>query len=46
VRKLREDEYRTNLSTVGKEIDTAFGTDDFFENFHFSDVRPEGPKGL
>jgi hypothetical protein len=33
VRKLREDEYRTNLSTVGKEIDTAFGTDDFFENF-------------
>jgi hypothetical protein len=33
VRKLREDEYRTNLSTVGKEIDTAFGTDDFFEKF-------------
>ena len=33
MRKLREDEYRTNLSTVGKEIDTAFGTDDFFENF-------------
>jgi hypothetical protein len=33
VRKLREDEYRTNLGTVGKEIDTAFGTDDFFEKF-------------
>ena len=33
VRKLREDEYRTNLSTVGKEIDAAFGTDDLFEAF-------------
>jgi hypothetical protein len=33
VRQLREDEYRTNLSTVGKEIDTAFGTNDLFEDF-------------
>jgi len=33
VRKLREDEYRTNLSTVGAEIDTAFGMDNFFESF-------------
>ena len=33
LKKLREDEYRTNLSTVGKEIDAAFGTGDFFENF-------------
>jgi hypothetical protein len=33
VRKLRNDEYRTNFGTVGKEIDTAFGTDDFFEKF-------------
>lgn len=31
--KLRNDEYRTNFARVGKEIDAAFGTDDFFENF-------------
>ena len=33
VRKIRDDEYRTNLATVGKEIDKAFGTGDVFENF-------------
>ena len=33
LRKLREDEYRTNLATVGKEIDAWFRTEDFFENF-------------
>jgi hypothetical protein len=33
LRKLHSDEYRTNLVTVGKEIDTAFGTEGFFENF-------------
>ena len=33
VRKLREDEYRTNLATIGPEIDRAFGTDDLFEKF-------------
>jgi len=33
LRKLREDEYRTNFSTVGKEIDDAFGTGDLFKNF-------------
>ena len=33
VRKLHDDEYRTNLATVGKEIDKAFGTGDLFENF-------------
>ena len=33
LRKLREDEYRTNLGTVGKEIDAAFRTEDLFENF-------------
>ena len=33
LRKLQNDEYRTNFGTVGKEIDAAFGTDDFFENF-------------
>ncbi len=33
VRKLRNDEYRTNLNTDGQEIDTAFGTGDLFKNF-------------
>jgi hypothetical protein len=33
LRKLREDEYRTNLGTVGKEIDTRFATGDLFEKF-------------
>jgi hypothetical protein len=33
VRKLHEDEYRTNLATIGGEIDKAFGTDNLFENF-------------
>ena len=33
LQKLRDDEYRTNLSTVGKQIDAAFGTDDLFERF-------------
>ena len=30
VRKLREDEYRTNLATIGTEIDRYFGTGDLF----------------
>ncbi|MBI4480022.1 MAG: hypothetical protein HY651_08365 [Acidobacteria bacterium] len=33
LRKLREDEYRTNLATVGKEIDVSFRTENLFENF-------------
>jgi hypothetical protein len=33
LRKLHSDEYRTNLATVGQEIDAAFGTEGFFENF-------------
>jgi hypothetical protein len=33
VRKLRADEYRTNLGTVGAEIDAAFALDGLFENF-------------
>lgn len=33
LRKLHSDKHRTNLATVGKEIDTAFGTEGFFENF-------------
>ncbi|MBZ5672580.1 MAG: hypothetical protein LAO04_23005 [Acidobacteriia bacterium] len=33
LQKLREDKYRTDFSTVGKRIDAAFGTGDFFENF-------------
>jgi hypothetical protein len=33
VSKLREDEYRTNLATVGQEIDNAFGTGDLFQSF-------------
>lgn len=33
LKKVLADEYRTNFGTVGKEIDTAFGTGDFFENF-------------
>ena len=33
LRKLRDDEYRINFGTVGKEIDATFGTDDFFDNF-------------
>ena len=33
LRKLRNDEYRTNFVTVGKEIDAFFRTDDFFEKF-------------
>ena len=34
LRELREDEYRTNLATVGKEIDASFyRTENFFENF-------------
>lgn len=32
VQNLRQDEYRTNFGRVGKEIDAAFGTGDFFEN--------------
>jgi hypothetical protein len=33
LRKLRNDEYRTNFVTVGKQIDAFFHTDDFFEKF-------------
>jgi hypothetical protein len=33
LKTLHNDTYRTNLATVGKEIDTAFGVGDFFENF-------------
>jgi hypothetical protein len=39
LKKLANDEYRTNLQTVGKEIDTNFGTDSFFENF-LKSARP------
>jgi uncharacterized protein DUF6988 len=30
---LLKDEYRTNLATIGKEIDAFFKSDDLFENF-------------
>src|SRR6266478_8478122 len=33
LKQLHNDEYRTNLATVGKEIDAAFSTGDFFEKF-------------
>ncbi|MGC9996773.1 MAG: hypothetical protein ABSE79_15760 [Terriglobia bacterium] len=33
VRKLRNDEYRTNFGTVGNQIDAFFGTGDWFESF-------------
>jgi hypothetical protein len=33
LRELRDDEYRTNLATVGAEIDAAFGTGNLFEKF-------------
>ena len=33
VNKLQNDDYRTNLATVGKEIDARFDTGDFFQNF-------------
>jgi hypothetical protein len=33
LRKFRNDDYRTNFGTVGKEIDAFFRTDDLFENF-------------
>lgn len=33
LKKLHSDEYRTNLATVGKEIDGLFHTDNLFENF-------------
>lgn len=31
--RLHRDEYRTNFSTVGEEIDRSFGMDNFFQNF-------------
>lgn len=31
--KLRNDEYRTNFGAVGKEMDAAFGTGEFFQHF-------------
>jgi hypothetical protein len=31
--QLRKDEYRTNLATIGKEIDAYFKSDEVFENF-------------
>lgn len=33
LKQLEADTYRTNLATVGKEIDAAFGSADLFENF-------------
>lgn len=33
LKTLHDDTYRTNLATVGKEIDTAFGLGGVFENF-------------
>lgn len=33
LQKIHDDSYRTNFGTVGKEIDAAFRTGDFFENF-------------
>jgi hypothetical protein len=33
MRKLRNDEYRMNFGTVGKQIDAFFGTGDWFESF-------------
>jgi hypothetical protein len=33
LRKLHTDEYRTNFSTVGKDIDTAFGMEGLFQRF-------------
>ena len=33
LQQLHKDQYRTNLATVGREIDTFFGTDDLFEKF-------------
>ncbi len=33
LRKLHTDEYRTNLATVGAEIDNAFDMEGFFQNF-------------
>lgn len=33
LQQLHDDRYRTNLATVGAEIDTAFGTEGFFQNF-------------
>lgn len=33
VKKLHDDEYRTNLAAVGTEIDKAFGSGNLFENF-------------
>ena len=33
LQKLHKDEYRTNFSTIGKDIDTAFGMDGLFQNF-------------
>lgn len=33
LKKILADEYRTNFGQVGKEIDAAYGTGDFFEKF-------------
>jgi hypothetical protein len=33
LKKLHSDEYRTNLASVGKEIDSAFHLEGLFENF-------------
>jgi len=33
LKKILDDEYRTNFGTVGKEIDDAFAMDGFFGNF-------------
>lgn len=33
LKKIHADEYRTNLATIGKDIDAAFNTDQLFQNF-------------
>jgi hypothetical protein len=33
LQRLQQDEYRTNLATIGRWIDAEFGTDNLFENF-------------
>jgi len=33
LKQVHDDKYRTNLATVGAEIDTAFGMEGFFQNY-------------
>jgi hypothetical protein len=39
LKKILDDEYRTNFGTVGKEIDDAFAMEGFFQNFLNNDVK-------